>query len=179
MPNRIRSNFNHEVSIWLRPHCLNSLQISPRRKGKGIQFSITGIVVYLLNHAQLFSNSMDCSPPGSSVHGISQARILEWVAFSFSRESSWLKDQTHASCIGRQVFTTEPGGKPITEIQCGKIVQKRLQNCRNKTMCVLESCELFFHFVTNFKKWQHIIHMPFYGSPVDKANIKSCIPSQR
>ena len=104
MPNRIRSNFNHEVSIWLRPHCLNSLQISPRRKGKGIQFSITGIVVYLLNHAQLFSNSMDCSPPGSSVHGISQARILEWVAFSFSRESSWLKDQTHASCIGRQVL---------------------------------------------------------------------------
>ena len=31
---------------------------------------------------------MDCSPPGSSVHGISQARILEWVAISFSRGSS-------------------------------------------------------------------------------------------
>ena len=31
---------------------------------------------------------MDCSPPGSSVHGISQARILEWVAFSYSRGSS-------------------------------------------------------------------------------------------
>ena len=81
--------------------------------------------------------------------------------------------------LAGKFFTTEPGGKPITEIQRGKIVQKRLQNCRNKTVCVLESCELFFHFVTNFKKWQHIIHMPFYGSPVDKANIKSCIPSQR
>ena len=33
-------------------------------------------------------NPMGCSPPGSSVHGISQARILEWVAISFSRESS-------------------------------------------------------------------------------------------
>ena len=35
-----------------------------------------------------FYKSMDCSPPGSSVHGISQARILEWVAISFSRGSS-------------------------------------------------------------------------------------------
>ena len=35
---------------------------------------------------------MDYSPPGSSVHGISQARILEWVAISFSRGSFWLKD---------------------------------------------------------------------------------------
>ena len=46
---------------------------------------------------------MDCSPPGSSVHGISQARILEWVATSFSRGSSWLRDQTHVSCIGRRI----------------------------------------------------------------------------
>ena len=46
---------------------------------------------------------MDCSPPGSSVHGISQARILKWVAISFSRGSSWLKNQTRVSCIGRQI----------------------------------------------------------------------------
>ena len=37
---------------------------------------------------------MDCSPPGSSVHGILQARILEWVAISFSRGSSRPRDQT-------------------------------------------------------------------------------------
>ena len=37
---------------------------------------------------------MDCSPPGSSVHGISQARILEWVAISSSRGSSWPRDGT-------------------------------------------------------------------------------------
>ena len=40
---------------------------------------------------------MDCSPPGSSVHGISQARILEWVAISFSRGSSQPRDQTKSS----------------------------------------------------------------------------------
>ena len=44
-------------------------------------------------------NPMDCSPPGSSVHGISQAGILEWVAISFSRGSSQLRDRTHVSCI--------------------------------------------------------------------------------
>ena len=40
---------------------------------------------------------MDCSLPGSSVHGILQARILEWVIMTFSRGSSWPKDQTHIS----------------------------------------------------------------------------------
>ena len=50
---------------------------------------------------------MDCIPPGSSVHGIFQARILEWVAISFSRGSSWPRDRTWVSCIsciGRQVL---------------------------------------------------------------------------
>ena len=41
----------------------------------------------------------DCSLPGSSVHRILQARILEWVAILFSRGSSWPRDQTHVSCI--------------------------------------------------------------------------------
>ena len=47
---------------------------------------------------------MDCSPPGSSVHGILQARILERVAISFSRGSSWPRAWTHVSCMGRQIL---------------------------------------------------------------------------
>ena len=47
---------------------------------------------------------MDCSPPGPSVHGISQTRILEWVAISFSRASSRPRDGTRVSCIGRQIL---------------------------------------------------------------------------
>ena len=50
---------------------------------------------------------MDYSPPGSSVHGIFQARTLEWVAISFSRGASQPRDQTHVSClscIGRWVL---------------------------------------------------------------------------
>ena len=48
---------------------------------------------------------IDYSPPGSSVHGILQARILEWVAISFSRGSSWLRDRTWVSCITGRFFT--------------------------------------------------------------------------
>ena len=48
---------------------------------------------------------MDCSLPGSSVHGILQARILEWVAISFSRGSSRPRNQTWVSCIGVRFFT--------------------------------------------------------------------------
>ena len=50
-------------------------------------------------------DSMDCSPPGSSVHGILQARILEWVAFPFSRGSSQPRDQTQVSRIAGDFFT--------------------------------------------------------------------------
>ena len=48
---------------------------------------------------------MDCSLPGSSVHGIFQARILEWVAISFSRGSSWPRDWTQVSHITGSCFT--------------------------------------------------------------------------
>ena len=67
-------------------------------------------------HSCLY-NPMDCSPPGSSVQGILQARILEWVAISFLRGSSWPRDQTHIfciSCLADRFFTTESPGKPIT-----------------------------------------------------------------
>ena len=55
---------------------------------------------------------MNCSPPGSSVQGISQTRILEWVAISSSTWSSRPRDWSHISCIAGIFFTTEPQGKP-------------------------------------------------------------------
>ena len=50
-------------------------------------------------------NPMNCSLPGSSVHRILQARILEWVAIPFSSGSSWPRDWTQASCIAGRFFT--------------------------------------------------------------------------
>ena len=57
-------------------------------------------------------NPIGYKPPGSSVHGISQTRILEWVAISFSRVSSQCRDRTCISCTEGRSFTTEPPGKP-------------------------------------------------------------------
>ena len=50
-------------------------------------------------------DAVDCSPPGSYVHGILQARILEWVAISFSRGSSRPRDRTQVSRIAGRCFT--------------------------------------------------------------------------
>ena len=75
-------------------------------------------LMHVCAHAQLcltLCNPMDCSPPGSSVRGISQARILEWVAIPFSRGSSRPRDRTHISCVSAlagRVFTTAPLGSP-------------------------------------------------------------------
>ena len=74
-------------------------------------------------HAQLcltLSNPTDCSPPGSSVHGILQARILKWAAIPPSRGSSQPRDQTHVSCVssisGR--FFTHWATREVLEIDC-------------------------------------------------------------
>ena len=63
---------------------------------------------------------LDCSSPGSSVHGIFQARILECTAISFSSRSSWPRDQTHVSCQNQETLQAdslplEPSGKPVNQ----------------------------------------------------------------
>ena len=60
---------------------------------------------------------VDCSPPGSSVPGILQARILEWVAVPSSRGSSQARDGTQVSCTARDSLPSGPAGKPKTCMQ--------------------------------------------------------------
>ena len=59
---------------------------------------------------------MDCSPPGSSVHEIFQARILEWVAISFSRGSSQPRDEPRSPALQADSLPTELQGKPMTNL---------------------------------------------------------------
>ena len=73
-----------------------------------------------LMHACLVTQScptlcdpLDCSLPGSSVHGILQAIILEWIVISFSRGFSWPRDRTWVSCIAGRFFTVWATGKAI------------------------------------------------------------------
>ena len=65
-------------------------------------------------------DAMDHIPPGSSVNGILQARLLEWVAMPFSRGSSQLRDQTHISSTGKGAgsLPLAPHGKLVYWPQC-------------------------------------------------------------
>ena len=125
---------------------------SPPRP-KYITFSrvLPVVLVQLLSCVQLFCDPMDCSPPGSSVHGISQARILEWVAISFSRGSFRPRNGTHVSCIGRWVLyhlshlgksilpllglSVAAGSMPHSLVLCGELsrqvskLQRDVQGC--------------------------------------------------
>ena len=72
---------------------------------------------------------MDCSLPGSSVHGIFQARILEWLAISFSRESSWPRDRTWVSRIaGRRfnLWATREAPREPQKLQDTKLIYRNL-----------------------------------------------------
>ena len=112
----------HSLKLWIpssNQESLHPKQRSGQRSGhphptlkhrysRGMWW--LGVVVQSLSHVWLF-DPMDCSLRGSSVHGVSQARILEWVAISFSRESSRPRDQTQVSRLSGGLFT-EPRGKP-------------------------------------------------------------------
>ena len=83
---------------------------------------------------------IDCSLPSSSVHGILQVRILEWVAIPFSRGSSHPRYQTQASCIAGRFFTIwaaredgRRGRKKNTETQRGEVTYPRSDSKSKKS----------------------------------------------
>ena len=74
--------------------------------------SLRTACVYLVTQScPTLCDLMDCSPPGSSAHGILRARILEWVAYPFSRRSSQPRNPTGVSCIAGRFFTSWAVGK--------------------------------------------------------------------
>ena len=93
------SSFN----LIVRFHLLSTYYVP--RNDSGILNLVTTAESEIENVSHSFPtpcNPMDSSPPGSSVHGILQARILKWAAISFS----WPRDRTQGSCIADRFFTT-------------------------------------------------------------------------
>ena len=72
---------------------------------------IAWYVMLVTQSCPTLCDPMDCSPSGSSVHGILQARILEWIGIPFSRGSSQPRDRTQVSCIAGRFFTVWATGK--------------------------------------------------------------------
>ena len=112
---------------------------------------------------------MDCRPPGSSVHGILQARVLEWVAISFSRGSSWPRDQTRVSWTSGRFFTiwdTREAHRSHIYILCLHI-QKYILNTQY-TQRKVDGCTLMHTYI-----YTHVVlclvaqSCPTVGSPMD------------
>ena len=82
---------------------------------------------------------MDCSLPGSSLHGILQARILEWVAISFSRRSSDLGIKPESPAFQADALTSEPPGKPQ---ECSNYHTIALISHTNKVMLKIPQARL-------------------------------------
>ena len=96
----------------LRPPGLHPLQLHPSCTLRGYYREETILALHSPSEAREVAQScltlcdpMDCSLQGSSVHGIFQARVLEWVAISFSRGSSQTRDRIQVSCIAGRCFT--------------------------------------------------------------------------
>ena len=99
---------------WSKQCLFFLLSLCCRKLAKGFVFvtfvSVAAAAAPSIHSCPTLRDPVDCSQPGSSIHGISQARILEWIAISFSRESAWHRDQTHifrVSCIAGKFFTSE------------------------------------------------------------------------
>ena len=80
---------------------------------KGLEYCYCCLVA---KFCQVFCNPVDCSQSSSSIHGISQARILEQVAIPFSRGSSLPTDRTRVSCIAGRFFTFSATREAYTKL---------------------------------------------------------------
>ena len=93
-------------------------------------------------------NPKDCRPPGSSIHGILWARILEWVTIPFSRESFQTRDQTQVSCIaGRFFYHLSHQGKQLNKVSFGDRVSLGARN--EKPREVVLDCRRCFLYLTH------------------------------
>ena len=114
----------HQCSpaIYMNP---TVIKLSNRNQTQNKTFCMR-VCARSLQSCPTLCNPLDCSPPGLSVHGVSQARILEWVAMPFSRGSSWPRDQTCITCVSSTaggLFTTKPPGKSFEAHQFSSVAQ--------------------------------------------------------
>ena len=81
------------------------MYIDKQKNKEGYQQLKKKVEVPFTQSCPALCDPMDCNPPGSSVHGILRARILEWVAIPFSSGSFQPKAQTQVTCIAGRFFT--------------------------------------------------------------------------
>ena len=91
------------------------------------------VCVFVTQSCPTLCDPVDCSPPGSSLHGVLQARTVEWVVFSSSRGSFQPRDWTQVSCIASGLFTTWATRADVHSIQYYAILNSVLCNMLSST----------------------------------------------
>ena len=121
---------------------------------------------------------MDCSPPHTSVHGVSQARILEWVATSFSGVSSQTRDRTGLSCIGRWILSQRATREALYKRATNSYTS---QNQADEEMCELSWLRLCGRVGTG-SEWRMLAaakslqSCPTLCDPIDGSPPGSSVP---
>ena len=110
-------------------------------------------------------NPIDCSPLGSSVHGVFQARILEWVAISFSRGSSWPRDQTQVSCIAGRLFVLSVQFSSVAQL-CRLFADPWIAACQASLSITISQSSLKLTSIESVMPSSHLILCcPFFLLP--------------
>ena len=129
--------------------------------------SLTRLHACMLSHqlCPTLCNPMDYSLPDSSVHGILQVRMIEWVDIPFTRGFSQPRDRTHVSCVSctaSRFFTVESPGKPLTRLAKHLCA---LQTACRKTSRFWELCWAWpTRHLTWFSRLSLFIASPFFWS---------------
>jgi len=133
------SRENHNLKGYTYPniHCSTiynsddmeaTYMSTDRGTDKDVVHMYNGLFCVCTQWCPTLCNPMDYSLLGSSVHGIFQARVLQWDAISYSRGSSQPRDQAHISCIGRRILLPPvPPGKPHNEQLLSHLKKKRMK----------------------------------------------------
>ena len=130
------------------------------------------IISELLLICVFFWKALSCvqlfATPQTIVHGILQARILEWVAYPFSSDSSWPRNQTRDSCIAGGFFTKlSYQGSPLKKAECWRIDAFKLW-CWRRLLRVLLDCKEIKP--VNPKENQPRIFIGFFGHLMQRTN---------
>ena len=116
-----------------------------------------------------FCDPMDCRPPGSSVHGILQARIMQWEAIPFSRGSSWPRDWSWVSHTTGRFFTIWASREsPHPQFICWIFISTHLSywcslfSCR--TLLLLQKLLFIYSYIFNAHHFPHIRSFELHSS---------------
>jgi len=147
--------------VWPCPQYLSLRLCKQSDMMCAVSLFIRIVVIQLLSRIQLFCDPMDCSLPGSPVHGIFLARILEWVTISFFQGSSRARNWTPISCTDRWIFYDQTTIR-ISMYCCCSVTQSCPTlcdpiDCSTPGLPVLHYLPEFVQTHVHWVKWCHPI----------------------